>query len=352
MHIPDGYLSPSTCAALYAASAPFIYVATRKVKRLVSARLAPLLSVFAAFSFVIMMLNVPLPGGTSGHAVGATLATIVLGPWAAMLAVAVALAIQALFFGDGGILSLGANVFNMAVVMSLVASAVYRVFGGSAESPRRKMVAGAAAGYVGLNVAAFLTAVEFGIQPALFRAADGAPLYAPYGLDVSIPAMMIGHLFIAGPAEAIITALAVAFIARTNPDLLSLSFARSAARSTVGRLRALWVGLAALAVLTPLGLFATGTAWGEWNPTNPTDWPLQPVPQGLAALSGLWRAPLPAYATRLLGAGTFGMAIGYLMSAVVGIALLALVGMLIGRVLARGEEGPPGGIVEPTKPVD
>ena len=87
MHIPDGYLSPATCATLYAASAPFWYIALQRVKRLLSSRLVPLISLFAAFSFVIMMFNLPLPGGTTGHAVGMGIAAIVLGPWASMLAI-------------------------------------------------------------------------------------------------------------------------------------------------------------------------------------------------------------------------------------------------------------------------
>lgn len=139
MHIPDGYLSPATCAALYAGAAPFWYVALRRVKRLLHTRLVPHLSVFAAFSFVIMMFNLPLPGGTTGHAVGVGIATIVLGPWGSMLAISVALLIQALFFGDGGVTAFGANAFNMGVVGSLVAYAVYRAVAGRAAltAPRR-----------------------------------------------------------------------------------------------------------------------------------------------------------------------------------------------------------------------
>src|ERR1700720_2873547 len=100
MHIPDGYLSPATCTALYASSAPFWYVALQRVKKTLHTRLIPLLSLFAAFSFVIMMFNLPLPGGTTGHAVGIGIATIVLGPWASILAISIALIIQAVFFGD------------------------------------------------------------------------------------------------------------------------------------------------------------------------------------------------------------------------------------------------------------
>src|SRR5580698_4646341 len=139
MHIPDGYLSPSTCACLFGAASPFWFVALQRVKRMLNTRMIPLLSVFAAFSFVIMMFNLPLPGGTTGHAVGMGVASIVLGPWASIVAISVALVIQAIFFGDGGITAIGANCFNMAVVGSLVAYAVYRLIAGRAaiESPRQ-----------------------------------------------------------------------------------------------------------------------------------------------------------------------------------------------------------------------
>src|SRR5918911_4841013 len=130
MHIPDGYLSPSTCATLYAASAPFWYIALQRIKRLLNTRLVPLLSVFAAFSFVIMMFNLPLPGGTTGHAVGMGIAAIVLGPWGSILSISVALLIQALFFGDGGVTAFGANCFNMAIIGSLITYVVYRAIAG------------------------------------------------------------------------------------------------------------------------------------------------------------------------------------------------------------------------------
>src|SRR5450432_310435 len=170
MHIPDGYLSPATCAALYAGSAPFWYTALQRVKKQLHTRLVPLLSLFAAFSFVIMMFNIPLPGGTSGHAVGLGISAAVLGPWASIVAISIALLIQAILFGDGGITALGANSFNMAIAGSLTAWLVYRAISGrSAIASRRRVVACAVGGYVAINVAALLAAVEFGIQPLLFK---------------------------------------------------------------------------------------------------------------------------------------------------------------------------------------
>ena len=221
MHIPDGYLSPSTCAVMYAGAAPFWWVALQRVKKTFNARLVPLTSLLSAFSFVVMMFNVPLPGGTTGHAVGMGILTVVLGPWASILAISVALAIQAIFFGDGGITCYGANCFNMAIVGSLVSYLVYRTISGQVAltSPRR-IVAAALAGYIAINVSAFCAAIELGIQPALFHDASGAPLYAPYPLSISIPAMVLGHLSLAGVAELVIAGALVAYLQRTDPSLL------------------------------------------------------------------------------------------------------------------------------------
>ena len=218
MHIPDGYLSPSTCAVLYGAAAPFWYIALQRVKKSLSSKFVPLLSVMAALSFVVMMFNLPLPGGTTGHAVGVGIATIILGPWASILAVSIALGIQAVFFGDGGITTLGANCFNMAIVGSLVTYAVLSPLAGKAAlaAPRR-VLAAALAGYAAINASALCMGMEFGIQPLFSRTPSGAPLYAPYPLSIAVPAMMIGHLTFAGIAELILTAASwPIFSARTR----------------------------------------------------------------------------------------------------------------------------------------
>ncbi len=221
MHIPDGYLSPSTCATLYVGAAAGWYSALRRLKRALFTRVIPLISVFAAFSFVVMMFNLPLPGGTTGHALGVTIAAIVLGPSGAILALSIAIAIQALFFGDGGISTLGANCFNMAIVGALVAYGIYRLIAARAAlTSKRRVVAAAVAGYLAVNAAALLASVEFGIQPMLFHDAGGTPLYAPYPLSIAVPAMMIGHLTFAGLAEAVISAGLVAYLQVADPGLL------------------------------------------------------------------------------------------------------------------------------------
>ena len=149
-----------------------------------------------------MMFNLPVWGGTTAHAVGMGIASVILGPWASIIAISIALLIQAVFFGDGGITCYGANCFNMAIVGSLSAYAVYRLIAGRAAltSPRR-VVGCALGGYIGINLSALCAAIEFGLQPTLFHDAAGSPLYAPYPLSISIPAMLAAHLSLAGGAE-------------------------------------------------------------------------------------------------------------------------------------------------------
>ena len=420
MHIPDGYLSPSTCATLAVAAAPFWYIALQRVKKALSSRMVPLISIFAAFSFVVMMFNLPLPGGTTGHAVGMGIATIVLGPWGSIIAVSVALILQALLFGDGGILAIGANCFNMAIVGSLVTYVLYRWFAGrSALSAPRRIMAGALAAYIAINVAALVAAIEFGVQPLLFTDANGVPLYSFYPLAVSVPAMLIGHLTIAGIAEAVATGGIIAYLQKADIGLLKFTAPNArmteTATTEVGReampkrRRGLVVGLIVLALLSPLGLLAAGTAWGEWSgdqlaseqagfhlrqmsapdqtalaaefaalaktPTaaqSAVDYEaasqglqngnLAPAsdavqahidklraadlsaypqlsaltasikdPQGMKQFSDLWKAPLSGYAPSFIA----DERLGYILSAVVGIALAALLAFLVGRAVVR-----------------
>jgi cobalt/nickel transport system permease protein len=221
MHIPDGYLGPQTYGLLYGVMVPLWALASRILRRTLKQRQVPFLALGAAFSFVIMMFNIPIPGGSTGHAVGGVIVAILLGPWAALIAISIALIIQALLFGDGGITAFGANCFNMAFVMPMVGYLVYRLISkGAAATSRRRWIAGAVAGYIGLNVAAVSAAVMLGLQPLLAKGADGRPLYFPYPLKVAVPAMAAEHLLLFGIIEAIITGLLVIYFQRTEPSML------------------------------------------------------------------------------------------------------------------------------------
>jgi cobalt/nickel transport system permease protein len=221
VHIPDGYLSPIISLGIGAATVPGWAIATRRVQKVLTARTVPQLAVFAALSFTIMMFNIPVPGGTTAHGVGGTLAAIVLGPWAAVIAVSVALIIQALFFGDGGVLAIFANCLNMGFILPFVGYAVYRVLAGrSAVLSNRRVWAAGIGAYVGITMAALAVGIELGIQPLLFSE-NGHALYSPYGLSETIPAMLASHAFGASIVEALITAFGVAYLQQRHPEYLT-----------------------------------------------------------------------------------------------------------------------------------
>ncbi len=315
MHIPDNYLSPETCIAMTAAMVPVWAVSIKKVKDALPKDKIPKMGVGGSFSFLGMMFNVPLPGGTTGHAVGGTLIALLLGPWAACIAVSMALLLQALIFGDGGILAFGANCFNMAFVLPFVGYAVTHLiapqFGTEESSKKRDLIAAGVGSYCGLNVAALCAAIEFGIQPMLFTDAAGNALYCPYGLGVAIPAMMIGHLTVFGLVEVIFTCAILAFVRSAAPEM-QLSHQESHTSTP------LKVFLGALILATPLGLLATGTAWGEWGADEIADTGIGYTPQGM--LDGFqFEAIIPDYSVA-------GMPewIGYILSAVIGAACMII----------------------------
>jgi cobalt/nickel transport system permease protein len=220
MHIPDGYLGPQTYVPLYGISVGFWAIAQKKLKKQLSLKHIPYLAMAAAFSFLIMMFNIPIPGGTTGHAVGGGIIAILLGPWTAVLAVSVVLIIQAIVFGDGGITAIGANCFNMAVVMPFVSYWIFKIAKGKAEGGVRLAVAAFLSGYMGLVVASLVTAFEFGIQPLIATGVDGRPLYAPYPLSIALPAMALEHLFLFGIVEGLITMLLLEYFMKHERDLV------------------------------------------------------------------------------------------------------------------------------------
>ncbi len=330
MHIPDNYLSPATCAVLAAAMAPAVAVSIKKVQKELPKEKLPMLGVGAAFSFLVMMFNLPLPGGTTGHAVGATLVAILFGPYAACISVTAALAIQALLFGDGGIIALGANCFNMAFVMPFAGYFIYKFIKDRVSSEKGEFIGAALGAYFSLNIAALLTAVQFGIQPLLFRTAEGVPLYCPYPLSVSVPAMVIPHLLVAGFIEAIFTVFVLAFIKKVSPG--TIYEGKKKKSSAVMGL------IAALVCLSPLGLLAAGTAWGEWGIEEIETLimggkELGYVPQGMA--NGFsFEALMPDYTIA-------GMpeAFAYILSALIGAALMIIIFKIIAGLAGNKASG-------------
>lgn len=345
MHIPDGYLGPQTYIPTYVAMLGFWAAGLARMQQTLRLRQVPLLALGAAFSFVIMMFNIPIFGGTTGHAAGAVLVAILLGPWAAVIAVSLALIVQALLFGDGGITAIGANCFNMAVVMPFVGWGVYRLIAGASPAPWRRTLGAAVAGYVGLNTAALTTAVMFGIQPLLAHDAAGHPLYAPFGLGIAVTAMGLEHLLLFGFVEAVVTGMAVAALQRTAAELFTPQASPRASLITK-----LSIAMAVLVVLSPLGLylpeaFKAESAWGEWG-SKEIAAEMAKAGVGHRAPAGLvqaeahgWKALMPDYALPTQGDAPLpALSATYLLSGVLGVSVLAALLLLARTLLTRKDD--------------
>jgi cobalt/nickel transport system permease protein len=223
MHIPDGYLGPITWISFWVVMIPLWLVASRMVKKTLKTKSVPLFAMASAFSFIIMMFNVPIVGGSTGHAVGGTLVAILFGPWAALIAVSVALIIQALFFGDGGITAIAVNCFNMGFVLPFVGYYAYKmIYGNASPASARRWLAAGIGSYIGINVAAILAGLEFGLQTVIYPAVDGKFQYFMYPVTVSVPAMAFEHIVLFGFVEAIVTALVVKYLQNADPALLNI----------------------------------------------------------------------------------------------------------------------------------
>ncbi|MFC6976039.1 energy-coupling factor ABC transporter permease [Halomicroarcula sp. GCM10025709] len=202
MHIPDGYIDLPLALLFGVLSAGVLSLAARRVGGDISQQRAPLLGVVAAGVFAAQMLNWPIPGGTSAHFVGGAFAAILLGPHLGALCVATVVAIQALVFGDGGLVVLGANVFNMAIVEVYVGYAVYRLV-----APYGEFRAAFAAGWLGITAGALTAALQLGLSSAF-----------QYQLLTTLAIMGVGHLLL-GLVEGAITAVVYRYLARARPDL-------------------------------------------------------------------------------------------------------------------------------------
>jgi cobalt/nickel transport system permease protein len=238
MHIPDGFLSVTVAVVMWLIAIAVIAYALKRASKDLGERQVPLMGVLAACIFAGQMLNFAVAGGTSGHLLGAALAAILLGPWAAVLVLTTVVGVQALIFQDGGLLALGANIFNMAVVGVFVANFGYRSMQRLIGRSRWGVpVSGFIAGWLSVFVAALATALELalsGTSPA----------------NIAVVAMGSIHALI-GIGEGLITAGALAVIAAARPDLLR----QGQAQAAIGG-RAVWVGgliiALGLAVASPL----------------------------------------------------------------------------------------------------
>ena len=208
MHIPDGFLSPQTYLPLYAFAGVAWTVGMRRVRRALDERTIPLLAVVTALAFVLSMIAVPLPGGTTVHATGIGLLAILFGPWVAFMSLSLVFLMQALLFGDGGITALPLNALAMGLAGSFTGYGVYKLL--HQRHAPTALFAGAAAAVL---LAALIVATVLGIQPLIASRADGTPLFFPFGLAITLPAVMLPHLAVAA-AEGVLTVMLFRFLVR------------------------------------------------------------------------------------------------------------------------------------------
>lgn len=209
LHAPDGFLTVPVAIVMWVVTIAVLAVAVRKTNRSLEERAVPLLGVMAAFIFAAQMFNFQVVGGTSGHLLGGVLAAVLLGPWAATLVMACVVAVQAFLFQDGGLIVLGANIFNMGVIGTLGGYAVYRALARVLGGERRGRIPAAA-------IAAWMAVVSGALAMSLQLAISGF-----IALEVTLPVMVGVHALI-GIGEALITAAALGFIAVTRADLFEL----------------------------------------------------------------------------------------------------------------------------------
>ena len=198
MHIPDGYLSPISVIGTYTIAIPLWIYSFKKLRQTLNEETMPLIGALSAISFVIMMFNIPIPTGTSGHAVGAVLIALLFNPWIAFISISLVLLIQSVIFGDGGISALAINSLSMGLVGSFVGFYVYKYL-------KKYKYASFIAGWSGLVASSFIVALILGIQP--FWTENNKPLYFPFGLDITIPALVGSHMLFFGIVEGIFTQL-------------------------------------------------------------------------------------------------------------------------------------------------
>jgi len=198
VHIPDGFISPKMYLPLYAVSAGCWAWGLGRLRRRLDEKTIPWLAVLAALSFVLMMVAVPLPGGSSVHASGICLLALLFGIWTAFLAVSLVLLLQALLFGAGGITSLPLNALAMGLAGAAVAVWIFTLLRRWNET-----AALATAAWFSVMVPALLVALALGLQPLIASGPDGTPLFFPFGFSVTLPAVLLHAVL--GVGEGVLT---------------------------------------------------------------------------------------------------------------------------------------------------
>ena len=302
LHIPDGFLTLIVSLIFWAITLVMVGLAVSKTNKSLGEKQIPLMGVMAAFIFAAQMLNFPIAGGTSGHFLGGALAAIVLGPWAGILVMTAVVGVQALLFQDGGLLVMGANIFNMGILTAVIGFGLYRLVVHQKRGLRLAVAGGGA--WIATMAAALVTSLQLWLSGTT-------------RLEIVLPAMLGVHALI-GIGEGLITVAALTYIEQTRPDLMSAEkTSREGGWGWV--LGGVLITLAAV-LISPL---ASG------NPDG-----LERVAENLGFLGIGQDAPyqiLPDYTIPFLG----DTALSTILAGVVGAAILMGLLILVGRNLQR-----------------
>ncbi|MFZ5856505.1 MAG: energy-coupling factor ABC transporter permease [Chloroflexota bacterium] len=302
LHIPDGFLSLVISLIFWAITAVTVGIAISRTNKSLGEKQIPLMGVMAAFIFAAQMLNFPVAGGTSGHFLGGALAAIVLGPWAAILVMTAVIAVQGLLFQDGGLLVMGANIFNMGLLTAIIGYGLYRAASGGSKGVRYA-VAGFGA-WIAVIASAFVTSLQLWLS-------------GTSQLQIVLPAMLGVHMLI-GIGEAVVTVAALAFIEQTRPDLLN-------AKSTAEKGGRGWVYAGVVIALLAVFLSPLASAFPDG---------LERVAENVGFLEQGQSAPyqiLPDYTIPFLGETALSTIVAGAVGALVLLGLMVVIGNMLRR---------------------
>ena len=302
LHIPDGFLSLAISLIFWAITAVTVGIAISRTNKSLGEKQIPLMGVMAAFIFAAQMLNFPVAGGTSGHFLGGALAAIVLGPWAAILVMTAVIAVQGLLFQDGGLLVMGANIFNMGLLTAAIGYGLYRAASGGSKGVRYA-VAGFGA-WIAVIASAFVTSLQLWLS-------------GTSQLQIVLPAMLGVHVLI-GIGEAVVTVAALTFIEQTRPDLLN-------EKSTAEKGGRGWIYAGVVIALLAVFLSPLASAFPDG---------LERVAENVGFLEQGQSAPyqiLPDYTIPFLGETALSTIVAGAVGALVLLGLMIVVGNMLRR---------------------
>ena len=311
LHIPDGFLAPQMALALWVATAVVIGIALRRIGQRgpAAASQTILMGLSGAFIFAAQMFNFPVAAGTSGHLLGGVLAGFLLGPWAGSVVMATVIGIQALLFQDGGLLALGANIFNMGVIGTLGGTLVARGIAATFGNARRSTLFGVGvAAWLSVMAAAGFTTLQLGLSGTT-------------DISIGLPAMLGTHALI-GLGEALISVAAISFIAVSAPEI----FAKSAPTAPTSPRRRVAAGLIITAATVSLASLVAST-----SPDG-----LEKIATDLGFINTSQAAPFELFADYSIP-GFDGVA-GTALAGVIGVLVVLLVIVLLNR-LASARKG-------------